>query len=146
MAYLRLPITGSGPELPVLIGLPGKLTKSLHASGQPIPGPLQVRGVIDTGTDVTGVVANQMAQLGLTPARQTGTHTAGGSVSVDLYEISLSVPGPTHSSGLLVVRPDLLVMELAAGLPDVDLLLGRDVLDECFFFYDGQGKSFLLGS
>jgi hypothetical protein len=105
-----------------------------------------VRGVIDTGTDITGVVANLLAQLGLAPGDPVSTHTAGGSVWTNLYEISLSVPGPTPSAGLLVVRSDLLVMELAAGLPDVDLLLGRDVLDECLFVYDGQGKSFLLGS
>jgi hypothetical protein len=146
MAYLRLPITGSGPELPVLIGLPGIVTTSLKASGQPIPAPLLVRGVIDTGTDITGVVANQLSQLGILPAFRSSTHTAGGSVRVDIYEISLSVPGPDPSAGLLVVRPDLLVMELAAGLPDVDLLLGRDVLDECLFVYDGRGKHFLLGS
>jgi hypothetical protein len=144
MAQLRLPITSDGPTLPVMIGLPSQMMASLQAMGQPISAPLQVRGVIDTGTDVTAVSANLLRQLGVTSAASGTTNTVTGPVRVNLYEISLSVPASTPPASFLVVRPDLIVMELTAVLPDVDLLLGRDILDECLFFYDGPARQFLL--
>jgi hypothetical protein len=106
--------------------------------------PIPVQGIIDTGTDVTAVAAHLLGQLGLVPVTGTTTHTASGSVRVDLYEISLSVQGSLPATGLLIVRPSLIVMELKAIPPNVDLLLGRDVLDECLFFYDGPGRQFIL--
>ncbi len=128
-----------------MVALPANDLAAKQALGEAIPAPIRVRAVIDTGTDITAVSASILQPMGLTLAASGSTHTASGSVSVKLFEISLVIPG-SDPTVLLVVRPQLLVMELTAVIPDVDLLLGRDVLDECLFFYDGPGKQFILAS
>lgn len=144
MAHLRLPLTANGLTLPVMIGLPAPAIISLKASGQPLPAPITVRGVIDTGTDVTAVAPNLLLQLGATPTNSTTTQTVGGSIPVDLYEISLSIHGTSPSTGIFYATPTLLVIGLPSSIPAIDLLLGRDVLDECILIYDGPGRDFLL--
>jgi hypothetical protein len=146
MAQLRLPITKDGPILSVAIGITGAQMAALQASGKPIPAPLVLRGVADTGTDITAVKVSQLQQLGITPTASSTTQTASGQFRVDLFDISLMVPGATASAGPIVVRPLLTITELAESVPDVDLLLGRDILDECLFIYDGPGGQFLLAS
>ncbi len=44
----------------------------------------------------------------------------------------------------MLVRPTLVVTELATPLPMIDALIGRDVLAECLFLLDGPRNDFLL--
>jgi hypothetical protein len=76
---------------------------------------------------------------------QTTTQTAGGQVHVNLYRVSLSVLGPTGARSPMLVQPDLVVSELVVQLPNVDVLIGRDVLDECLFIHNGPAQQFILG-
>jgi hypothetical protein len=145
MAQLRLPITQSGPSLTVVITLPAPTLAAKQLAGQVLPASLHLRGIIDTGTDITAVAASFLQTMGLAPLTSSNTHTASGSVRVRLFEISLLIPA-SDPTVVLVVRPQLRVMELITVLPDVDLILGRDVLDECLFIYDGPGQHFLLAS
>jgi hypothetical protein len=129
-----------------MIGLPGQTIASLQAAGYPIPPPLQARGVIDTGTDVTAIARSLLHQMGLRSVVSATTHTARGSARVNLFEISLTIQGSPSTAGVVVVRPLLQVMELTTILPGVDVLIGRDVLDECLLVSDGPGKQFILAS
>ena len=47
------------------VGLNGTATTSLVAAGQPVPSPQLIQGLIDTGSDVTGVSPVALARLQL---------------------------------------------------------------------------------
>ncbi len=117
----------------------------LLASGQSVPPPLQARGQIDTGSDLTAVAASLLQALGATPATVTATTTtAGGKVKVRLFEVSLSITDPLQSPTAWLTEPDLLVTELATVLPTTDVLIGLDVLLTCKMALDGPARLFSM--
>src|SRR5262249_15694248 len=118
---------------------------ALQQVGAPFPRALLLRGLIDTGTNITAIDPQVVQQLGLILRGSLPTQTAAGSISVNLYEISLSISGPKGAAGPMLVRPTLLVSELPSPLSDLQILVGRDVLKEYLFGQDGPGDTFLLG-
>ncbi|HYT91618.1 MAG TPA: aspartyl protease family protein [Gemmataceae bacterium] len=145
MPHLTFPTTADGPTLEVVVSLAGHQLAALQQAGAPFPRALPLRGLIDTGTDVTAIAPRVVQQLGLISRLRASTQTAAGQVKVNLYEVSLTIAGPKVAAGPILVRPTLLVTELAVPLSNLEILVGRDVLDECLFGLDGPGGSFLLG-
>lgn len=145
MARLTFPALPSGLFVPVWIGRSGQELAMLLASGQSVPPPLQARGQIDTGSDLTAVAASLLQALGATPATVTATTTtAGGKVKVRLFEVSLSITDPLQSPTAWLTEPDLLVTELATVLPTTDVLIGLDVLLTCKMALDGPARLFSM--
>jgi hypothetical protein len=140
MAPIAFPIERAGLILPVLIGLDGQETAARLAAGQPIPAPVEIRGLVDTATDVTAVAASVLQQLGIPVDHTVTTQTAAGAVTVNVKEVSLSLRGPDPSSGLVWTVPSLLVTELATTLPDADVLVGLDLLLGWEMFWNGPGR------
>jgi predicted aspartyl protease len=122
MPHLTFPIHKDGLVVEAMIGLKGQATADLLRTGRPIPPPLQLRALVDTGTDATALTGRVFRHLGLSPIRQASTQTATGPVSVNLYEVSLSVSGRS-SSGPTLVRTNLLVTELTASLGPIEALI-----------------------
>jgi hypothetical protein len=145
MPHFTFPLSPDGPAVPGLVGLNDQASAALVQAGQPIPRPISVRALIDSATDLTAIAPRVAQQLGLLADKRAKTQTAGGSVQVNLYRISLSVSGPPGASGSLLVWPDLLVTELAVPLPNVDVLIGLDVLRQSLFVLNGPGGQFILG-
>jgi Aspartyl protease len=141
MPWLTLPTTGDGFALSVLVGLNGMATTSLLAAGGPVPPPIPAGALVDTGTNVTCVAAPILRRLGLLPITSRTTQTAGGTMQVDLYEVSLSVLGPL---GILFINEHLVVMELSQPPEGVEVLVGRDLLSEWFVVIDGRAQQFTL--
>jgi hypothetical protein len=145
MAQLTFPVTGAGLSVPVWIGLSGQTTAALVAVGMPVTPPIRARGLLDTGTDVTAVASWVLQQLAVSVTTTTSTHTAAGQVPVRLYRVSLGITDPSLPPGTpWLTQPDLLVMELPTGLPDIDVLIGLDVLLECKLILDGPARQFTL--
>jgi hypothetical protein len=142
MPHLTLPILPGGLLLDVVIGLPSGAIAGMQSAGTPIPPPLRLRALLDTAADLTAVAPAVAQQLGLPGAGSTSTHTAGGLQAVQLFRASLSIPG---AAGMIFVRSDLLVMELAHPLPNAEVLIGMDVLTEGLLISDGPGRQFILG-
>src|ERR1041385_6134119 len=105
--------------------------------------PLPIRALIDTGTDLTAIAPGVLQRLGLAPLRTTATLTAGGLVSIRLFEVSVTITGPKGTAGPVYVRPSLLATELATAVPNLEALIGRDILSECLFQLNGPGAHFL---
>ncbi|MCI0462492.1 MAG: retroviral-like aspartic protease family protein [Gemmataceae bacterium] len=145
MPHLSFATSRDGPALEVLIGADGARTAALHQAGAPIPRPLQVRALIDTGSDVTAVAPRVLQQVGAVLLTSVPGLTASGPVSAQLFEVSLNVFGPAGAAGPMFVKSTLVVTELAAALPNIEVLLGQDVLAECLFLLDGPRGHFLLG-
>ena len=67
-----------------------------------------------------------------------------GPVAVNLHEVSLSITDPGLSGAPMLTCADLLASELATALPDVDVLVGLDVLLGCRLTLDGPARTFTL--
>lgn len=145
MPHLTLPRGPDGFVVEVLIGLDGATTTSLHAAAQPIPPPLRLRGVLDTGTDKTSVAARVPQHFGLVSLGSAFTHTAAGQQTTAFYQVSLTISGPAGVAGPMLVLPTLTVTELGSTLPNnIEALIGADVLSDCLFISDGPGRQFIL--
>ena len=137
MPHATVTREAEGWVLSVMVGVNGQMTASLVASGQPVPAPQLLRALLDTGTDVTGVAAGVLSRLGLSPRRRHSTQTLFGSVVIQLFDVSLSVPHPGALTGPLLVEDQLIVMELPAPLAGLDAILGRDISDRLLLILDG---------
>jgi hypothetical protein len=145
MQNLRFPVQTDGMICDLLVGLDGKTTKALVAAKQTVAPPIRCRGLFDTGSDITCVGSAVLRRLGLIiPIAQTITTTTGGSLPVDLFEVSLNVFDFASSQGPHLVIADLLVMELPGLIPQLDVLIGMDVLLTTRLLLDGPRRKFSL--
>jgi hypothetical protein len=88
--------------------------------------------------------ARTLQGLGVPVKHKSTTQGIGGSVAVNLYDVSLSLTDFGTPGAPLFVQPTLLVMELPAVLPNVDVLIGLDVLLGCRMLLDGPALQFTL--
>jgi hypothetical protein len=130
-----------GPVLDVQLSSSQSGQQALTQRALPVPGPLSVRALIDTGSDMCALDVGLAQALGLTliGVQFLGGGFAGGSTS------SLT-PVPEYSASLLFPHGVLLdVTVIEVPLPGgLQLLIGRDVLAKGYFGYDGLGNSFTL--
>src|SRR5947208_1165071 len=68
----------------------------------------------------------------LSASRSVPIHTAGGPVTANLHAIRLSIVPPSAAQPLFMV-PQLLATELQHAAPNIDVLVGLNVLLECVF-------------
>jgi hypothetical protein len=144
MPHVTLKVTQEGYELPVMVGLPGRLIAAAVAAGQPSARPLLVQGILDTGSNITTVNQQVIQQLRLPPLGQQTTQTPSGSSRVNLYEASFSIPPMGRLTAPLLVLDSLVIMEPAHPLSDIDVLVGRDVIAYLLSILDGPGGEFTL--
>jgi hypothetical protein len=110
---------------------------ALQRAGEAVPPAVEARALIDTGATSTSVNPTIVSQLALAPRGYTSviTSTTGTTPQVmEQYDVALllRVEGTVHylTQALPVIgmRP----------LPAVDVLIGRDVLNNCTLIYDGK--------
>jgi hypothetical protein len=144
MPQYTYPIPAGELTLPLVIGLGADEAQGRISAGQALPSPVWGTGVIDTGTTVTCIAGFILRQLGTMPGKQATSQTATGQLVADLYKVSLSIPAPGPSTGPMLTRRDLLVMEMTQVIPGVEALIGLDVLLEIKLLLDGPARSFTL--
>lgn len=146
MARVTFPVTQVGLIVPVWIGLNGEAMEDLFESGKPLVPPLAGQGLLDTGTDMTAVSADLLRRLGVLSHLTAETHTASGRVGARLYRVSLSIMehDPDGVGVPWLAVSDLLVMELPASVPDVDVLIGLDIILAGRLEIDGPARQFTL--
>jgi hypothetical protein len=144
MPQLSFSMPSGEPRLSVLIGLNAQDSTKLIAAGRPVPNPVWAIGLIDTGTNVTCIAGNILHKLGISSFGQTSTHTASGPASVKLFEVSLSIPPASNLPSPMLTQGNLIVMELTDPIPDVEVLIGLDILLDCRLVLDGPGRQFTL--
>src|SRR5207249_2622693 len=138
MPRLVYPVLPDGLLVDVVVGLRRLTTANLLAAGQPITRPVCARGVIDTGSDRTVVSAAILQRLGVAASHQGSTQTITGSLSVQLFKVSVGVTDFGDPTAPELVEPDLLVMELVTALPvKIEVLIGLDILLGCKFLLEG---------
>jgi hypothetical protein len=144
MPHLTFPIDRDGLVVPGLVGFNDQATAALVQANQPVPRPLAIRALLDSGCDVTAVSPDIVSHFGLTSVHSGSSQTASGSVLVKLYKISLSIHGLSGAAAPMLTYSDLLVTRLAVPLPNLDVLVGLDIIKQCLLIIDGPGDRFTL--
>ncbi len=144
MPGLTFPIVPEGLCLPVLIGPDADWMQALQAVGKPLPLPRQARALIDTGCDITAIVPSLITSLGLAAAGWVQTHTAGGGLDVQYYQVSLTLFDAASPGGITLFRPVWTVTRLHQDLADADVLLGMALISELVLMIDGPARRFTL--
>ena len=136
------PFDLNGMYVDVLVSCGSDRMAEMVAKGQPIPRPLWVRGMIDTGTNVSAVSLAIINQLAIPTGKDVRSEGIGGEFASHYYEVSFTIadksaPGrPTYSP------PDVSVIHIEAV--GVDVLIGLDLLVACRLVVDGPARLFTL--
>lgn len=144
MQRLDFPVSANGLLVDVVIGLDGDTTLAQAASGQPITAPVLTRGEIDTVANMTAVSAAILQQLGVPVQYRATTQTTAGQLAVRVIEVSVGVRNLADATQGELVESSLLVMELTTRLPQVEVLIGLDLLLGYRFLLEGPARRFSL--
>lgn len=131
--------------LDVVINVSAPRQAALRQAGQPVPAPQIARALIDTGASITAIDPAVLTALSLSPTGQTTIHTPSTTVGqphpCSTYDIHFTLSHPALSfyiSALPVIQSSLHHQGIQA-------LIGRDVLANCLFIYDGRAGLYILG-
>lgn len=116
----------------------------MRMAGKPVPPPITVSAMLDTGA-ASSVVKEGIAQneLGLFPVGITGINTPSfHNVLCYQYYIRFVLQIPQKSA----VFMDYEAVFIEAPMPglNIQVLLGRDFLSMCNLLYDGTGGRVIL--
>jgi hypothetical protein len=143
MPILTLPLVADGAVVDLLVGVSEPRRLALVAANQPVPAPVQIRALIDTGASVTCIEDSAIQPLGLIPtgiAQMVTPSTGAAPVACNQYDVSLLLIHPA----LARLFPAAPIIECKPLSPNFRALLGRDLLAHCLFVYDGQANRFSL--
>jgi hypothetical protein len=146
MPVLTAALAAEGAIVSVLVGLSAASAQALRNSLRPVPSPASTKAMIDTGAEVTCVNSALVQSLGLAfGGTVLANLPAHGGVTVGaLHDANLTVLHPSGNARDNLVVQNLTVLELPLASLGYEVLLGRDVLAGCRFFYHGPRGRFQL--
>ena len=144
MPALTFPISPDGLVVPALLDLGSKDRAGLVLQGTPTPPPIPARALIDTGTDVTAFCPRLITALGALPVGSATTQTATALATIRFYQITLTVHDPIRAGAQPLIRSDWVVTDLPVDLPNIDVLIGLDLIRQITTTIDGPGGLFAL--
>lgn len=154
MPILDIPLTpGGGLRVQVRITLGRPELQRLRQARRPVPQPLTVVALLDTGAERTCVDPSVVTRLSL-PVVRSG-FTAAPGVAVGPAVFGGASFGYTYEAGLVILHPvtkppsNLVAHELEVdALPlaafGVEAVIGRDVLASCVLVCNGPAASATL--
>ena len=77
MPHLTLQVSANGPVVDLLIGVSKPLADVLQKNGKPIPQPIQIRGLIDTGASGTCIDLQVLHAINA-KGHDSDSHTVNG--------------------------------------------------------------------
>jgi hypothetical protein len=145
MPFLSVPIGAGGALVDIFVALSTHRVDVLKAAGMGFPRPEMAKAMIDTGAGISSISPSIAQRLALISTGVTAIHSAttgGAPQNCNLYDVCLAFVQP--SVKVLGVNIPVIELDLSASTPGVDVLLGRDLLRQCLFIYDGQSGTFVL--
>ncbi len=130
-----------------LVGASAPRTQALVAANAAVPAPVQISALVDTGATGTVIDPSVMQTLGLTPTGTVNviTPTTGSTpVPCPQFDIALVIPGATANDPPLIFQTIPVIASELLAPQGIHALIGRDILDQCFFVYNGGVKQFTL--
>ncbi len=147
MTILRGTVGLAGPIVQVEVSVGRTVRRSLLALHRPIPQPIAVAALIDTGADVSCLDSQALTRIALQRQRaflRVNAPGASGWPYLPAYFAGLTVLHPSGRRTANLAIPDILVADVALGMTGCELLLGRDALANCRLDYDGRAGTFVL--
>ncbi len=130
-----------GAELRVFASPSGWSLDELRSNKRPFPQPRSLRAVIDTGATITIIREGIAASLDMKPVNvlpiSFPTDKDGKPALFRQYSIQLVLPNN-------VVLPQIRAAEMPMTHYAIDCLIGRDVLRQGVFIYNGPLDAFTL--
>lgn len=128
--------------LSAVVGVSEAREGALKRTGQPIPPLVPIRALIDTGASCTCLDPSVVTALNLTPTGSVSVNTPSTGTTphtADQYDVGLAIPigTPLILRTIPVVASELLPQGFHA-------LIGRDILEQCLFVYNGKDGFFTL--
>lgn len=130
-------LQGVGPVVELRIAVNQSVETTLRGAGAPVPAPLLVPAMIDTGASCSVIREGLARQLGLQPTGVRVIHTASHS-NVRCYEYLVRLLLPAN------ILFEIDVLEIPLKGQHVDCLLGRDILSQGILIYIGTDNRFTL--
>jgi hypothetical protein len=126
----------AGPLINVVISLPKALETAYTQQNNPLPQPLSGIALIDTGAKKTCVQDSIMQKLKVSTIGQVTSNTANGARQCNLYPAHFSFPSAHIEIDFTSVVEVNLTGQTFNG-QQIIALIGRDVLANCVFIYNG---------
>jgi hypothetical protein len=117
----------------------------LLKAGLPVPKPVVVDALVDTGASHTCVDPWVLRKLSLSPTgtTQVSTPSTGETPAEhELYDMSLTIYAADEQPPL--VHETIAVIGCRLTPQGMDVLIGRDVLEGCLLVFDGVSGTFSL--
>jgi hypothetical protein len=127
-----------------MVGVSVLRAQAMKLAGVPIPLPVQINLLIDTGASATCIDPEVLASLCLTPTGSVPIHTPstnGAPHVCNQYDVCLYL---LPANGLAHFVDALPIIESSLRSQGIDGLLGRDVLAQCALFYNGPQSGYTL--
>ncbi|MCI0388244.1 MAG: retropepsin-like domain-containing protein [Acidobacteria bacterium] len=144
MPHLTIQLAPGGPLVDILIGVSEARRAALVKANQSVPQHVPIRALIDTGASCTCIDPGALQSLGLAPTGVTPMHTpstGNQAHNANQYDVSLVLLHPKLRLQIGTVA----VVESELAIQGIQALIGRDVLANCLFIYDGETGIFTLG-
>jgi predicted aspartyl protease len=144
--HFTLQVSPQGAVVNAGIGVSEARGAALTAAGQAIPNIVRIRALIDTGASATCVDPSVLQTLNLTPTGNAPVVTPSTGVqpiNANQYDVSLIVPAGQNQLPFYIANLPVLCMALL-GPQGFHALIGRDVLAQCLFMYNGSPGWFTL--
>jgi hypothetical protein len=145
MPHFTLPVGPNGPVLNAVVTVSKERSAALAAAVQSVPKPVPITALVDTGASCTCVDPSVLTALNLTPTGIVllNTPSTGGTPhQAEQFDVALIIPAP--SGPALVFRTIPVVASELLTSQGFHALIGRDILDQCLFSYNGSIKLFTL--
>lgn len=128
----------AGPICQVRTGVSEPAANLLRQQSKPVPNPVEITALIDTGASGTAVKPEVIRQLQLTSRGVTNIATPSSAAHpCNVYDVSL-----TLANGVIV--PVVTVIEVPLEGQVIKGLIGRDVLAHGILIYSGYTNTFSL--
>jgi hypothetical protein len=130
----------------VLVGVTPRQRRTLHMALRPVPQPVALDALVDTGANVTCYDSRAVKALQLRRRRFVivNAPALGGWGGTRTEEASLTIVHPSGNPADDLVLATYPILELPLGALGYQMLLGRDVLAHCRLDYDGRADTFAL--
>ncbi len=148
VSHFTLQIDSAGPVLQALVAVSNPRRTALGKAGQPVPNPVPIRALVDTGASCTCVDPTVLKDgLKLTPTGSVSVNTPTTGATphdAEQYDIALYIPA-VAGQPVLVFETIPVVSSVLLSSQGFHALIGRDILQQCLFIYNGATGTFTLG-
>lgn len=140
MPHFTLAVSAGGPIVTAYVAVSNPRGQALQAAGQPIPAPVPIQALVDTGASGTCIDPAVLSQLQIPQSGSVMVHTpttGATPAAAAQYDVALIIPGATSNDPPLVFETIPVMASQLHQAQGIHALIGRDILSRCVLLYNG---------